>query len=414
MLRKKHLLLLVCFVLAGLLLAGCGGGTDTPEGTVEGGSDTPQEQQQAEPIKIGIVTSKTGALEAYGQQMLRGFELGIEYATGGTGEVAGRAVEVIIEDSQTTPEIGKQKALDLLERDKVDVLVGSASSAVALAILPLAEEYERVMVVEPAVADAITGAQWNPYIFRTGRNSSQDAVAGAAAIAKPGVKIAVLAPDYAFGHDGAEAFKKVAEELGAEIVLEEFPDPNATDFTANIQRIINAQPEYLFVIWSGANSPWKQLADMKVEEQGIKLSTGAPDIAALKTMWDTVGMEGFTVYYHKLPDNPVNKWLVEEHQKRYNEPPDLFTAGGMAAAMSIVEALKQSGGETDAQKLISIMEGMSFETPKGTMTFRPEDHQALQSLYAIRLEDTGLDYPEPVLIREMTPKETEPPILNGK
>lgn len=399
--RKVLALVLILLLVA---VAGCGGKSSAPE-----------QQKSKEPIKIGIATSQTGALEAYGKQHLRGFELGIQYATKGTGEVAGRPIKVIIEDTETKPEVAKQKALKLLEEDKVDVLVGSASSADALAILPLAEEYKRVMVVEPAVADAITGAQWNRYIFRTGRNSSQDAVAGAAAIAKPGVKIAILAPDYAFGRDGAKAFRAAAEKLGAQIVLEEFPDAKATDFTANIQRIITAKPDYLFVIWAGANTPWQQLADMKVQEKGIKLSTGAPDIAALKAMWNVVGMEGFSVYYYELPKNPVNDWLVAEHKKKYNEPPDLFTAGGMAAAMAIVQALEKTGGVSDAEKLISAMEGMSFDTPKGKMTFRQEDHQALQALYAIRLEKKeGVDWPVPVLMREMTPEETAPPIMNKR
>ena len=139
------------------------------------------------------------------------------------------------------------------------------------------------------------------------------------------------------------------------------------------------------------------------------------DLIALRTMNDLVGMEGFTVYYHTLPNNPVNDWLIEEHKKRYNDIPDLFTPGGMTAAIAIVEALKKTNGDTDAEKLISVMEGMSFETPKGTMTFRPEDHQALQVLYAIRLEQKeGFDYPVPVLIREMSAEETAPPIMNKR
>lgn len=101
-------------------------------------------------------------------------------------------------------------------------------------------------------------------------------------------------------------------------------------------------------------------------------------------------------------------------KKRHNgDVPDLFTPGGMSAALAIVEALKKTEGDTDSAKLIETMEGMSFESPKGTMTFRPEDHQALQSLYAVKLENReGLDYPVPVLIRELTPEETAPPIRN--
>ncbi|UAC49953.1 substrate-binding domain-containing protein [Bacillus aquiflavi] len=367
-----------------------------------------------EPIKIGVLASLTGGLESYGKQTVHGFELGLDYATDGKKEVAGRKIEYIIEDTETKPEVAVQKATKLLEEDEVDFLIGSSSSGDTLAVLPLAEEYEKIMIVEPAVADSITGSEFNKFIFRTARNSSQDAVAGAVAIADKGVKIATFAPDYSFGWDGVEAFKEAAIKLGAEIVHEEFADPAATDYTSNIQKVIDAKPDYLFVIWSGANSPWNQIADMKLQEKGIKISTGAPDIAALSIMEPLVGMEGFSVYYHDLPNNKINDWLVEEHKKRFNnELPDLFTPGGMSAAIAIVEAVKKTEGDTDAEKLIETMEGMSFETPKGTMTFRPEDHQALQTLYAIKLEkQDGIPYPVPVLIRELAPEETAPPVQN--
>lgn len=386
------------------------GTTDKPD---DGGD---KKVEEVGTIKIGVLASLTGALESYGKQTQRGFELGLEYATDGTMEVAGKKIEVVFEDTETKPEVAVQKATKLLEDDEVDFLVGSSSSGDTLAVLPLAEEYEKIMIVEPAVADSITGSEFNPFIFRTARNSSQDAVAGAAAIAKPGVKIATFAPDYSFGWDGVAAFKKAAEDLGAEVIIEEFADPAATDFTSNLQKIVEAKPDYMFVVWAGANSPWNQISDLKMQEKGIKISTGAPDIAALSTMEPLIGMEGFTVYYHTLPSNAVNDWLVKEHKERFNgEVPDLFTPGGMSAAIAIVEALRKSDGNVDGKTLIGLMEGMSFETPKGTMTFRPEDHQALQALYSIRLEkQEGFDYPVPVLIRELSPDETEPPIMNGK
>ena len=411
---KRNFALSFMLILVLLFASACSGSSGTEKTGGSNGKDEKEEPKNSEPIKIGVLASQTGGLEAYGKQTLRGFELGLEYATGGTNEVAGRKIEFIVEDTETKPEVAVQKATKLLEEDEVDFLVGSSSSGDTLAVLPLAEEYEKIMIVEPAVADSITGSEFNEYIFRTARNSSQDAVAGAAAIAKEGVKIATLAPDYSFGRDGVAAFKEAAEKLGADIVHEEYADPAATDFTSNIQKIIDQKPDYLFVVWAGANSPWNQIADMKVQEKGIKISTGAPDIAALATMQPLVGMEGFTVYYHDLPQNDINKWLVDEHKKRFNgELPDLFTPGGMSAAIAIVEALKKTEGDADSKKLIETMEGMSFESPKGKMTFRAEDHQALQALYAIKLEKKdGIDYPVPVLIRELSPEETAPPVRN--
>ncbi|MFD2083913.1 substrate-binding domain-containing protein [Brevibacillus brevis] len=367
-------------------------------------------------IKVGVLASLTGPLESYGKQTARGFELGLDYATEGKREIAGKKIEFVVEDTETKPDVAVQKATKLMETDKVDFLVGSSSSGDTLAVLPLAEEYKKIMVVEPAVADSITGKNWNKYIFRTGRNSSQDAVAGAAAIASKGTKIATMAQDSAYGREGIEAFKTAAEKLGAVIIEEQYVDTNTTDFTANIQKIISAKPEYVFITWAGSNSPWKQLQDMQVQQKGIKVSTGAPDIAALKTMEAMIGMEGFSVYYHSLPKTKMNDWLIDEHKKRFNgEIPDLFTAGGMTAAVAIVEALKKTNADTDSEKLIAAMEGMTFDTPKGQMQFRAEDHQALQTLYAIKLEKKdGVDHPVPVLVREMTMEETAPPVRNQK
>lgn len=418
---KKKLWFVLLFAMVLVISAACSKSDEgdasssekeTPSNTTPVSGDASSEEGGT--IKIGVLASLTGALESYGKQTKQGFELGLEYATGGTLEVAGKKIEVVYEDTETKPEVAVQKATKLLEEDEVDFLVGSSSSGDTLAVLPLAEEYEKIMIVEPAVADSITGSEFNPYIFRTARNSSQDAVAGAAAIAGPGVKIATFAPDYSFGWDGVEAFKKAAEDLGAEIIIEEFADPAATDFTSNLQKIIEADPDYMFVVWAGANSPWNQIADLKMQEKGIKISTGAPDIPALSIMEPLVGMEGFSVYYHTLPDNEINDWLVKEHKARYNgEVPDLFTPGGMTAAIAIVEALAKTNGDADGNELIKVMEGMSFETPKGTMTFREEDHQALQTLYSIKLEkQDGVPYPVPVLIRELSPDETEPPITN--
>ncbi|CEP66665.1 Periplasmic binding protein-like I [Moorella glycerini] len=407
--RKKLIVIFTAIALLAFMTA-CGGGGEKEKGKAS---------EAGKPIKIGVVTSLTGALETYGKMTINGLELGLDYLTQGKREVAGRPIKIVVEDTTTKPDVAKQKALKLLEEEKVDILVGSASSADALAILPLAQEYKRVMIVEPAVADSITGAQWNRYIFRTGRNSTQDALAAAAAIAsaKPGASVAILAQDYSFGRDGATAFVKAAGQKGLKTSIQEFVAMNATDFTVHIQRIINASPDYLYVIWAGtANTPWKQIMDMKVADKGIKLITQTPEIAVMKAMKGLEGQEGFSIYYYGLPKNKLNDWLVEEHKKRFNgQPPDLFTCGGFAVAAAILQAVEKTGGDTGADKLIAAMEGMSFETPKGAMTFRKEDHQALQSFYHIKFEQKeGFDYPVPNLIREIKPDETVPPITNKR
>ncbi len=371
----------------------------------------------ADPIKIGIIQGLSGPYEIYGKAEVTGFKMGLEWATNGTNKILGRDVELIVEDTQLKPDRGKMLLTKLYSDDKVDIAVGPTSSGVALACLPVAQEFKKILIVEPAVADSITGTNWNRYIFRTGRNSGQDAIGNAAAIAKPGVSIATIAQDYAFGRDGVAAYKKAAEDLGAKIVHEEYSDPKATDFTAAIQKCIGAlkdlpEPKYVFVTWAGKGGPINQLISSGIDKYNIQITSGGNVLAALKAMKPLKGMRGAIYYYYENPDNPVNDWFVSEHYKRFNEPPDFFTCGGFAAASAIVSAITKAGG-TDTEKLIAVMEGMVFMTPKGTMIFRKEDHQALQSMYAFELDvKEGVEWAIPQLIRDMSPAETAPPILN--
>lgn len=372
----------------------------------------------AEPIKIAQIVGVTGPYEAYTKQSTDGFKMGLEFATKGTNMVLGRPIEVILKDTQLKPDRGKQLLTEAYKDDNVDLAVGPVSSAVGLAMLPVAKEFKKVLVVEPAVADSITGKAWNRYIFRTGRNSSQDAVSNAVALAKSGVVIATLAQDYAFGRDGVAAYKEAAEAKGAKIIHEEYVPIKTADFTAPAQRIIKAMKDakgdkYLFVIWAGKGNPLGKLHQMKLQDKyGIKLTSGGNILAALKLYKPLVGMEGATYYYYENPKNEINDWLVKEHFKRFNAPPDFFTCGGMSAAMAVVAGLKKAGS-TDTEKLIAAMEGMSFQTPKGEMVFRKEDHQALQSMFHFKIAaKPDVEWGIPDLVRELTWKDMDIPIRN--
>ncbi len=373
------------------------------------------------PVKIGFIQGLSGPLEVYAKQEVNGFKMGLEYATGGKMQVLGRKIEVLVEDDQLKPDVGKRLITKLYADDKVDLAVGGTGSNVALAMLPVAAEFKKIYLVEPAVADSITGEQWNRYIFRTGRSSGQDAIANALAVAKPGVSIATIAQDYAFGRDGVAAYKAAAEKLGAKIVHEEYTPTTATDFTAPIQKIIAALkdksgPKYVFVIWAGKGGPLSQLVDNRLDKYGITITSGGNVLDALKAMkaQKLDGMVGGAYYYYEIPKNPVNDWLVREHMKRFNEPPDFFTCGGFAAAMAVVTAIQKAGG-TDTEKLIAAMEGMEFQTPKGKMIFRKEDHQALQSMYAFKMTSKpDVAWLIPVLTKELSPQETAPPLQNKR
>ena len=369
-------------------------------------------------IKIAHIYSKTGPLEAYGKQTATGFMMGLDYATGGTMTVAGKKLVVIERDDQGKPDVGKSLLAAAYGDDKVDLAVGPTSSGVALAMLPVAEEYKKVLLVEPAVADSITGDKWNKYIFRTGRNSSQDAISNAVAQDKEGTSIATLAQDYAFGKDGVKAFKESIKK--ARIVHEEYLPTTTTDFTAGAQRLIDKlkdQPgrKVIWIIWAGGGGNPFKIADLDLKRYNIEIATGGNILPAMAAYKNFPGMEGATYYYFGIPKNPVNEWLVANHYTQFKSPPDFFTAGGMSAAIAVVEALKKTKGDTGTDKLITTMEGLSFETPKGKMTFRKEDHQAMQNMYHFKIKvDPAFAWGVPELVREIKAEEMVVPIRNKR
>ncbi len=374
---------------------------------------------QAKEIKIAVIASKTGPLEAYAKQTIVGFYMGLDYATGGTMVVAGKKLVVIEKDDQGKPDVGKSLLAAAYADDKVDIAVGPTASPVALAMLPVAEEYKKILLVEPAVADSITGDKWNKYIFRTGRNSSQDAAANAVALDQPGNVIAILANDNAFGRDGVKATKEFTKK--AKIVHEEYLPVGTTDFTAGLQRIVDKlkdQPgkKFISVAWAGAPTPFGKIADLDLKKRfGIDMATGGNILPAMVAYKQFPGMEGALYYYFSIPQNAANAAMVSRHYSQFKAPPDFFTAGGFSAAMAVVTALKKSNGDTNAETLIKTMEGMSFDTPKGKMTFRKEDHQAMQSMYHFKIKvDPAFAWGVPELVREIKPEDMEIPVRNKR
>jgi branched-chain amino acid transport system substrate-binding protein len=376
---------------------------------------------QQKPLKVALIHGKTGPLEAYARQTEAGFMLGLEYATKGSMAIDGRKIEVILKDDQLKPDMGKAALEQAYGDDKVDLAVGTTGSNVALAMLPVAEEYKKVLIVEPAVADQITGEKWNRYIFRTGRSSMQDALAAAVTLRDADISIATLAQDYAFGRDGIASFKEALAAVGskAKVVHEEYAPQQTTDFTAPAQRLFDALKDkpgrkIIAVVWAGPH-PLPKLMDLKPERYGIEIAPGGNILPVMAGWKQFPGLEGAIYYYWGFPKNPVNDWLVAEYKKKNNgAPPDFFVAGGMSAAMAVVQAVEKAKS-TESEKLIAAMEGLAFDTPKGKMTFRKEDHQALQVMYQWRMKKNPPDnYDLLELVREIPADEMKLPIKNKR
>jgi branched-chain amino acid transport system substrate-binding protein len=351
---------------------------------------------------------------------IQGLKLGIEYATQGSWMVAERPIELLIEDDAGDPATGGQKARALIEEQKVHILQGCTSSAVTIVVAQVAQEYERVLLVEPAAADSITGAHFNRYVFRTAASVSQDAAAGGRyAVENLGKTFCFIAPDYVWGRQSNAAWKRMIEKHGGQSLGEVLAPPDTDDFAPYLQQVLDLDPDVLVQSWAGAGNRllFSGMRDLGIFDK-MRVTGGLGDREARHGLGlDAVGLVGAIKYSCILPDNPINDWLREKHIEQYADDADLFTGGGFAAGIALVEALKRTNGDPGAEALIPVMEGMSFEGPKGTYTFRAEDHQALQPMYVVEMvpdPDPEHAWAIPKLIQEMSPEETAPPLFVGE
>ncbi|MEA4827825.1 MAG: ABC transporter substrate-binding protein, partial [Clostridium sp.] len=182
--KLTALILSSVMVFSALSLTGCGKKDDSA--ATNGTNKTDTSKSGKDSIKIGVLTSKSGVLETWGTDEIRGIELGIEYATNGTNEVNGQPIQLIVEDDTSTAGVAVQKAVKLLEQDKVHMITGGISSGNALAVMEKAAAAKVPYIIESAATDAITGKNFNPYTFRVGRSFRQVTMAGGAYLNKVG------------------------------------------------------------------------------------------------------------------------------------------------------------------------------------------------------------------------------------
>lgn len=379
---------------------------------------------QAKDIVITHVGTLTGPAGSYGTSAFTGFKMGLEHLTNGSMQVNGNKIVLIQKDDQGKPDLAKALVTGAYSDDKSDIVVGPTLSASVLASLQVAEEAKKIMLVDAAITDSVTGEKWNRYIFRTARIGYQDSIGGALSWPKDqDLSLGVLMMDITAFRDSLTAMKEVLAQYRPriKIVHEEFLPPTTTDFTAATQRLIDAlkdKPGHkaIAVGWIGAH-PMAKIMALQPQRYGIEIAPGGNLLQVMQPWRNYAGTTGSIYYYYGFPKNKLNDWLVAEHQKRFGTPPDFFTAGGMVAASAVYEALKKTGGDPDTEKLIRAMEGMSFESVKGPITIRKEDHQALQDMYVFRIKDPkdqkgDWDFLE--LVQTIHPADAPIPILNKR
>ncbi len=373
----------------------------TPEPTAE---SAPASLTCATPVKVGLITDVSGSLAIYGAHILRSFMLGMEYQAGAPGSAGEKfdfaatqentfkvdncEIQVFVRDDASNPENTATLARELIDVQKVNILVGTVSSGATATLQGIAFESKIPLIVAPAAANDITGANFNEYTFRVSRNNYQDAINECLYLAKQYKTFVQIAPDYAFGRGSAAAFRDACALQGGTFVADDIFAPLDTkDFTPYMEQIAASGAEAYIVSWAGGGFvPLMQAA----KDQGVTdtMALGATFIDnTLMPVWygNAIGSTNGIIYHYSAPKNPINDFLVKNTKPRYGLNPDLFDADGMNAAIMLVEALKLTGGDVSGAALVKSMEGMTFEGPKGTIYIRPEDHVAIQDMYILKL-----------------------------
>lgn len=382
----------------------------------------------ADPIKIGLITDVTGALAIYGTMILRSFMLGMEYATGAAGSVGDVydfsksqqnnfklgdcEIQVFVRDDASTPDTTATVARELIDVEKVNILVGTVSSGATATLQGIALENKIPLIVAPAAANDITGVNFNEYTFRTSRNNYQDAMNECLYLAKEYKTFVQIAPDYAFGRGSAAAFRDSCTLNGGTFVADDIFAPlDTTDFTPYMEQILKSGAEAYIVTWAGAGfaAMMQAAADQGVTE---KMALGATfiDNALMPLFYkNAIGSTNGIIYHYSAPKNAANDFLTAQDKARYSVMPDLFDADGMNAAIMAIEALKATNGDVSGPALVKVMEGMTFEGPKGTVLSRPEDHVAIQDMYILKL--LNLTDPDANFYEYVQTTRPEPPCL---
>jgi branched-chain amino acid transport system substrate-binding protein len=348
----------------------------------------------------------TGALASYGAMILRSFMLGMEYAAGAPGsagevfdftkaqentfKIANCEVQVFVRDDAGVPDNTTTVANELIEVQKVNILVGTASSGATATLQGIALANKIPLIVAPAAANDITGVNFNEYTFRVSRNNYQDAINECSALTKNYKKFIQIAPDYAFGKGSAAAFRDACTLQGGTFVADDIFAPlTTTDFTPYMEQIAKSGAEAYIVTWAGTGF----VALMKAaNDQGVtgKIALGTTFVnnAVMPALYASyIGTTAGIIYAYKAPNNKYNDFMVAQEQARYKTVPDLFDADGMNAALMVVAALNKTNGDTTGDVLVKAMEGMSFDGPKGKVEIRPEDHVAIQDMYILTLKN---------------------------
>jgi len=348
--------------------------------------------QAANDIKIGVITSTSGPLGSYGLAYNDGLAWGLNYYTGGKMSINGAKLVVTTKDDAADPASATASFKEMVGNG-TKIIVGTASSGVALTLGPLAAQNKILYISGPAKNDAVTSAA-NKYVFRSGNSSTQDLAPLAGVKPINGKKVILFVEDNAFGAGNIAAATALMAPKGA--LFETIKVPTSTsDFTPFAKKALDANGTYIFIAWSNALTAGAMLTSLKVQgvfakSKPITGLAGAATYNIYGTLFEGAGAIMTNSYFagagKSQAASDMAAWFATNKKTQ-----DLFTSTGADAAKMIVQALKGNSAQS-VDKMISNLEGYSWVGVKGLMTVSPATHLLIQPMFLVGLNKTATGY----------------------
>ncbi|HEX9264050.1 MAG TPA: ABC transporter substrate-binding protein [Candidatus Binatia bacterium] len=343
---------------------------------------------QKGPIKVGFLTQMTGGGAAVGKDMSNGFMMSLEEIS---NQIAGRKVEVILEDTQGDPAKALTRLRKLVESDKVQAVAGIFLANEGYALAPKVDEYRIPTVWAVVSADDLTQRKPTKWAVRTGWTSSQpNHPFGEYAAKTLGYKrVVTIAMDYAFGWEQVGGFQKTFEEAGGQIIQKLWPPLGTTDFGPFLAQI-KRDADAVFAVMVAASSlrfP-KQYQDAGLKARLPLIGGGTSfDEFVLPALGDEAIGAISPLIYSAAIDTPVNQRFVKEFRKKYGKVPGYYAEASYTAARWIAESAKAVGGNVeDKEKFLAALKKVEIsDAPRGPIRLDPYGNP-IQNIYVRKVE----------------------------
>lgn len=349
---------------------------------------------QGTPIKIGFPVPLTGAFSAEAQDQVRAAEIAIKEFND-SGGFDGRKAELLVRDDKLNPGEAATRTLELIEKDKVDFVVGSLSAATQLSINAVCRD-RKIIFNSISQSDAINEAKdWSLYTFHEALNPHLTAGAVARyAFPKFGKKIVYLTADYAYGHEMVRGFQRAGQPLGAQTLADIRHPLGAADYSAFLPRIQSLKPDVLVLCNFGRDlvNAAKQVTDF-----GLKATTKVITPVLLYTSRQAGGADAFdgiiggTSYYWGMEDKiPAAQTFNDKFRKAYaGSVPSDYGALGYAGVRSVLQAVRDAKS-TESLKVSIALRQLRYNWYKGDQFYRKCDHQSVQSVVIVESKSKNM------------------------